>query len=352
MIVMNMRITIGRGFTSIGTLLLVSLTAFSSIGAETVKLKDGSVLRGQIISNTSESIILRTKDAETKIDQRSIESIDYSDHGKATVVLNDGSRLTGTIEEQNSETLALNTTLGILTVQKSDIKSIEYPRTEAPVQLKPEVTAPADRVRAGVRAAYFAPLGQTMSSYGTGTGGSVFMEARFDRVTAGLDYTAAQFNSGDRGRTLQISANRITLAYNFYFLGGPLSLSPVLGAGNAFLRSTEKRTEFSALSSHYLQSGDTTGLLISMLDSRGNIDKLIPAYYFLSRGDTVGYLISDQRNFTRQRSGNAPIVSMGVAGAYTFKSGLTLGAQLSLAHIADRSALHFGSAAIEGSWKF
>ena len=317
-----------------------------------MKLKDGSVLTGQIISNTRESIILRTKDTETKIDHRSIESIDYSDRAKATVVLNDGSRLTGSIEEQDAETLALNTTLGILTVRKSDIKSIEYPRAETPSQQKPEITAPSDRVRAGVRAAYLFPLGRTMSNYGAGTGGSAFMEARFDRVTAGLDYTAAQFRSGDSLRSLQVSANRLTIAYNFYSMGGALSIAPTLGAGNAFLRSTEKRAEFAALSTHYLERGDTTGLLISMLDSAGNMDKFIPAYYFLSRGDTVGYLISDQRNFTRQRSGNAPIVSIGLGSTYTFKSGLTLGAQLSLAHIADRSALHFGSAAIEGSWKF
>ncbi len=351
---MDIRITTGRGFTPITSLLLAF--ALTSASAETVKLKDGSVLTGQIISNTSESIILRTKETELKIEQSLIQSIDYADRGKATVVLNDGSRLTGTIEEQDAESLALNTTLGIFTVKKSDIKSIEYPRAEVPAQPQqpPQPAAPdPDRVRAGLRAVYFQPLGRTMSDYGLGTGGAVFMEARFGRAAAGLDYTAATFGSDASAKKLNVSANQLTVAYSFHFLGGPFSVSPRLGIGNAFLRSTEKRAEYSALSNYYLQNGDTTGLLISMLDSTGNVDKLLPAYYFLSRGDTVGYLISDQRNFTRQRSGNAPLVSIGVGSAYTFKSGLSLGVQLSLAHIADRSSnLHFGSVAVEGSWKF
>lgn len=321
-----------------------------------MKLKDGSVLTGQIISNTSESIILRTKETELKIEQSLIQSIDYADRGKATVVLNDGSRLTGTIEEQDAESLALNTTLGIFTVKKSDIKSIEYPRAEVPAQPQqpPQPAAPdPDRVRAGLRAVYFQPLGRTMSDYGLGTGGAVFMEARFGRAAAGLD-SPPRLCTGCFGKETECVGQPAHGCLQLPFHGAdPSRFLRGWASAMHFSVPLKSAQMYSALSNYYLQNGDTTGLLISILDSTGNVDKLLPAYYFLSRGDTVGYLISDQRNFTRQRSGNAPLISIGVGSAYTFKSGLSLGAQLSLTHIADRSAnLHFGSVAVEGSWKF
>ncbi|HUT86373.1 MAG TPA: hypothetical protein VMW66_06035 [Elusimicrobiales bacterium] len=117
------------------SLLIAMLAVFTFSKAETIHLKDASIIKGSIFSNDSKYVGLKTPHGTLKIDKNEIVSID----GNVKVLyLKDGTVLKGTIKGLESETIEVNTKQGAVKVKQNDINYIQFSETETnlPIQTK------------------------------------------------------------------------------------------------------------------------------------------------------------------------------------------------------------------------
>lgn len=106
---------------SIGLIVVCCLTAF--LHAETIKMKDGSLISGSILSQTQYTLNLATSYGNITLNQREIEQILPDKH---RIVLSGGTQLIGVITDLDEFNLKLQTEEGtIVNIDMPQIVSIE-----------------------------------------------------------------------------------------------------------------------------------------------------------------------------------------------------------------------------------
>jgi len=108
---------------SIAFLILFFFSIFTF--AETIYLKDGSVIKGEIISQDENVITISTSVGIIKVYLDKIAKIEYEGR-EVKVLLRDGSLLIGKIINQDEKDVRLETLSGLLVIQKDKIKNIEF----------------------------------------------------------------------------------------------------------------------------------------------------------------------------------------------------------------------------------
>jgi len=101
---------------------ILSFPLFSS--AETIHLKDGSVIKGTIISQDEYKVTIKTSLGELKINKADIQLIEYEEKN-VIIHLNDGNILKGKILSEDEQEVIIETSLGKLTISRKNILEIE-----------------------------------------------------------------------------------------------------------------------------------------------------------------------------------------------------------------------------------
>ena len=102
--------------------LLLSLFLFSLSFAETVKLKDGTLISGSIVSQDEYTLNLSTSYGPVVLSQREIESISPDQH---RIFLKGGTQLVGVILDLDEFNMVLQTDEGIVNIDMPQILSVE-----------------------------------------------------------------------------------------------------------------------------------------------------------------------------------------------------------------------------------
>jgi len=99
------------------------LVAVSTLFADTILLKDGRRFEGQIVSEDSNTVKLRTKYGTLVFPAADIANIERSKRSQVT--LKNGNRIEGVITKQTEDAIELVTTYGALTIPRQDIAEIK-----------------------------------------------------------------------------------------------------------------------------------------------------------------------------------------------------------------------------------
>ena len=325
----------------------------SAASAEVIVLNDGSRLVGVITERSDREVVLRTGTGDLHIAQERILRIEYPETQGTRVSLKDGTVLLGRIEEQRPDAIVLSTAVGVLTLAKERIERIEYGsvRRVGPTSLG----LPKQRVSLALRASYLAPFGQGGAGLKPGGGGALSMWARGadSRFALGIEIGYGGFDSPQGDRSVSFYSTHLNVGWKVHSSSNRFVLLPFVGVGAAAVTTTRELPEADFVGSYYTSRGDTTGLALSTLDLSSADLKTVAALYFLPRGDGVGYLLSDRRNFTSQRSGIAPSALLGLTLGYVFESNVGLGATLQAGGVADGGgSLGYGGLSLHISWNF
>ena len=96
----------------------------SSADGATVLLEDGTVLKGEIASETETEVVIKTAMGELRVAKSLIKMIERPSRN-VTLLLEDGTVLKGEIASETETEVAIKTSIGDLRVQRSLIKMIE-----------------------------------------------------------------------------------------------------------------------------------------------------------------------------------------------------------------------------------
>ena len=103
--------------------LCLFLVVASAYGA-TVLLEDGTVLKGEIVSESEAEVVLKTAMGELRVKKSLIKMIERPSRN-VTVLLEDGTVLKGELVSESETEVVLKTSIGELRVQRSLIKMLE-----------------------------------------------------------------------------------------------------------------------------------------------------------------------------------------------------------------------------------
>ena len=90
----------------------------------TVLLEDGTVLKGEIVSESETEVVIKTSMGELKVAKSLIKMIEQPSR-KVTILLADGTVLKGEIVSESETEVAIETSIGELRVERTLIKMIE-----------------------------------------------------------------------------------------------------------------------------------------------------------------------------------------------------------------------------------
>ena len=107
----------------ISMLLCVFCGTMPAEGA-TVLLEDGTVLKGEIVSESETEVVIKTSMGELKVAKSLIKMIEQPSR-KVTILLADGTVLKGEIVSESETEVAIETSIGELRVERTLIKMIE-----------------------------------------------------------------------------------------------------------------------------------------------------------------------------------------------------------------------------------
>jgi len=114
-------------------LLLIKLILFfilaSPILADQIFLKNGDIIKGEIIKQDRSNVIIKTDFGDMTYKKSSIKNIKYEDRGKKTplnVYTIKGKVFRGTLIDQNAETLKIKTKKGEFTLLKKTIERLDW----------------------------------------------------------------------------------------------------------------------------------------------------------------------------------------------------------------------------------
>ncbi len=97
----------------------------------TIELKDGNVFKGNILKDDGENILLKTVFGEIEIKKSNIAIKSGSSNERNVIVkLNDGSVMKGILLEESESSLKLKTNFGELILDKINVKSIDNESSE------------------------------------------------------------------------------------------------------------------------------------------------------------------------------------------------------------------------------
>lgn len=195
--------------------------------AETIRLKDGQVINGQIVRRSEYSLVIKTPYQTRRIPLYDVKSIDKEDNRRERIYIYTINRevISGYLVEQDS--LQVQYTLNPddkngRTISKLDI-----------LQMSSDEIRPVD-LALGFRTGVFCPLNTGGAKLGiapmfTGTVGISSMAVRYLRIFLETGYTSAK-NSDNQDRRMQIVP--VTLNGEYRYTGPwKIEISPRLGLG-------------------------------------------------------------------------------------------------------------------------
>ena len=103
--------------------LCLFLAVASAYGA-TVLLEDGTVLKGEVVSESETEVVIKTAMGELRVEKSLIKMIERPSRN-VTVLLEDGTVLKGEMVSESEAEVVLKTSIGELQVQRSLIKMLE-----------------------------------------------------------------------------------------------------------------------------------------------------------------------------------------------------------------------------------
>ena len=166
-------------FVTLKYLSLYCVFTFSIHSAEIV-LKNGDAFIADILENDSNKVRIRWKDKTFDIPKSDVQNIDTEKKGEHisyhydTIILKDGTSIKGVIVKQNTNDLVVKTELGLLTIEKS---KLENAKSLIPdkynVDLPPEKNS-----NVGITGSYSA-FTQSSDKVTQSSGGGLFIEPSF-----------------------------------------------------------------------------------------------------------------------------------------------------------------------------
>lgn len=104
------------------------ITALLTVGVifsqttETIYLKSGDKITGEIIKESDQSLILKTPYGNITIAKENIQP------EKVNIWLKNGDILRGTLSHETPDTLFLKTSIGLLSIPSTDVDRLEFER--------------------------------------------------------------------------------------------------------------------------------------------------------------------------------------------------------------------------------
>ncbi|HNC57253.1 MAG TPA: hypothetical protein PK079_03125 [Leptospiraceae bacterium] len=161
---------------------IISFLLLSSISlsAAEIVLKNGDAFIADILENDANKVRIRWKEKTFDIPKSEIQNIDTEKKGEHisyhydTIILKDGTQIKGVIVRQNTNDLIVKTELGLLTIEKS---KLENAKSLIPdkynVDLPPEKNS-----NIGLTGSYSA-FAQSSNNVNQASGGGLFIEPSF-----------------------------------------------------------------------------------------------------------------------------------------------------------------------------
>ena len=106
---------------------LIALCLFlaaASVDGATVLLEDGTVLKGEIVSESETEVVIKTSMGELRVKKSLIKMIEQPSRN-VTVLLEDGTVLKGELVSESEAEVVIKSLMGELEIKKSLIKMME-----------------------------------------------------------------------------------------------------------------------------------------------------------------------------------------------------------------------------------
>jgi hypothetical protein len=191
--------------------ILLSGTISSLYSAEIV-LKNGDAFIADILENDSNKVRIRWKDKTFDIPKSDVQNIDLEKRGEHisyhydTIILKDGTQIKGVIVRQNTNDLVVKTELGLLTIEKS---KLENAKNLIPDKYNVDLP-PEKNTNIGVTGSYSA-FTQSSDKVTQSFGGGLFIEPSFAHFNS-------RWRLGYKMEYLESSNSRFRFYNNFLYL--------------------------------------------------------------------------------------------------------------------------------------
>ncbi len=183
-----------------------------SIHSAEIVLKNGDAFIADILENNSNKVRIRWKDKTFDIPKSDIQNIDTEKKGEHisyhydTIILKDGTQIKGVIVRQNTNDLVVKTELGLLTIEKSKLEN-----TKNLIPDKYNIDSPPEKnTNIGVTGSYSA-FTQSSDKVTQSSGGGLFIEPSFVHFNS-------RWRLGYKMEYLESSNSRFRFYNNFLYL--------------------------------------------------------------------------------------------------------------------------------------